>query len=111
MAFAEDFSNLDEDSESLEEEIEKAADRILEGNYKNAYSRLATETDQGIETSKDFRNPDVLLNQLAEESSFDEIPEYLSALAHESKGLYDLKEVEKPVKKFAEELKNRYSED
>jgi len=114
MAFAEDFSNPDEGEgkglEKYEQIVENAADEILKGNYKNAYSLLATETDLETRNGKDFRDQSILLNQLAEENSFEEVPKYLSALVYDAGSMYDLEEAEETVKSFAEELNSLYAD-
>lgn len=114
MAFADDFSNPDEGEgkglEKYERIVENAADEILKGNYKNAYSLLAKETDLETSTEKDFRDQSILLNQLAEEKSFEEVPKYLSALVYDSGAMYDPEEAEEIVKSFAEELNSLYDD-
>lgn len=104
MATTEDSSEVPEEpvdeTGKVEEVIESAAEKILKGEYRKAYNRIAAEEydDPVYVRSDNYRNGKAALSRFSPE-----VAQYLSEVVTEEpfKGVRTLDQAEKGVKCFA----------
>lgn len=91
----------------MEELLTEGFGAVKAGDYEKAYDLLSTEIEgyTGREyISPSYRHPDYLINIVAREEEYSNLPEHLSALVHQGEDLYDLEKIRPRVHEVADEF-------